>query len=106
MAGVIKAAGGSGRRGTTNVRGAGGNKRVLVGKGGSKKQAIGGGKKSVSGGKKSTQHQKKKPATAEELDKALDNYMMKDPKTAQAKLDADMNAYMAEIEDISMDDAL
>ena len=48
----------------------------------------------------------KKPATAEELDRALDSYMMKDPKTAQARLDDDMAAYMAEAEDLSMTESL
>ncbi|KAI8639950.1 hypothetical protein BD408DRAFT_420601 [Parasitella parasitica] len=48
----------------------------------------------------------KKPATADDLDKALDAYMMKDPKTAQAKLDAELTSYMDEAGDILMDDAL
>lgn len=46
----------------------------------------------------------KKPATAEDLDKALDAYMMKDPKTAQAKLDAELTSYMDEAGDILMDE--
>lgn len=92
MAGVLRGNGGAPR-----------HKRVMASAKGGKKQIGGSGKKVT--GKKQGQ-QKKKPATTEELDRALDNYMMKDPKTAQAKLDADMNAYMAEIEDINMDDAL
>jgi hypothetical protein len=47
----------------------------------------------------------KKP-TAEDLDKALDAYMMKDPKTAQAKLDAELTSYMDEAGDILMDETL
>jgi hypothetical protein len=48
----------------------------------------------------------KKPATAQDLDKSLDDYMMKDPKTMQARLDADITSYMAEAEDILMDENL
>lgn len=46
----------------------------------------------------------KKPATADDLDRALDAYMMKDPKTAQAKLDAELTSYMDEAGDILMDE--
>lgn len=54
--------------------------------------------------KKNLKQQKgKKPVTAESLDKALDSYMMKDPKTAQAKLDAELNSYM---DDAPVDDEL
>ncbi|KAI9302359.1 hypothetical protein BJ944DRAFT_242439 [Cunninghamella echinulata] len=49
------------------------------------------------------QQKNKKPLSAEALDKALDSYMMKDPKTAQAKLDAELNSYM---DDAPMDDDL
>lgn len=42
---------------------------------------------------------KKKPLTAEDLDKSLDDYMMKDPKTAQSRLDADLTKYMDEAND-------
>ncbi|KAL9546153.1 hypothetical protein MBANPS3_006799 [Mucor bainieri] len=61
--------------------------------------------------KQSTQQKQKKkvvkkPATAEDLDKALDAYMMKDPKTAQAKLDAELTSYMDEAGDILMDENL
>ncbi|KAI8090903.1 uncharacterized protein B0P05DRAFT_527904 [Gilbertella persicaria] len=49
---------------------------------------------------------KKKPVTAEDLDRAMDSYMMKDPKTAQAKLDAELTSYMDEAGDILMEDNL
>ncbi|CAO3633720.1 unnamed protein product [Cunninghamella echinulata] len=52
---------------------------------------------------KQQQQKSKKPLSAEALDKALDSYMMKDPKTAQAKLDAELNSYM---DDAPMDDDL
>ncbi|CEG70198.1 hypothetical protein RMATCC62417_06139 [Rhizopus microsporus] len=42
--------------------------------------------------------QKKKPLSQEDLDKSLDAYMMKDPKTAQAKLDEELTTYMQEAE--------
>ncbi|KAI8978523.1 hypothetical protein BDB01DRAFT_898745 [Pilobolus umbonatus] len=45
-----------------------------------------------------------KKMSAEDLDKSLDAYMMKDPKTAQAKLDAELNAYMDEAGDTIMED--
>ncbi|KAG2236175.1 hypothetical protein INT48_003794 [Thamnidium elegans] len=48
----------------------------------------------------------KKPSTAEDLDRALDDYMMKDPKAMQARLDDDITSYMAEAEDILMDENL
>lgn len=48
----------------------------------------------------------KKPASAEDLDRALDDYMMKDPKTMQARLDDDITSYMAEAEDILMEENL
>lgn len=63
-------------------------------------------------GKKQSPQQKqkkkevKKPATADDLDRALDAYMMKDPKTAQAKLDAELTSYMDEAGDILMDENL
>lgn len=65
-------------------------------------------KKKPTIGKKPSQKKKvvKKPASAQDLDKALDDYMMKDPKTMQARLDADITSYMAEAEDILMDDNL
>ncbi|KAF1796390.1 hypothetical protein FB192DRAFT_1404195 [Mucor lusitanicus] len=66
--------------------------------------------KQGSSGKQSPQQKQKKvakkPATAEDLDKALDAYMMKDPKTAQAKLDAELTSYMDEAGDILMDENL
>ncbi|CAO3648142.1 unnamed protein product [Cunninghamella blakesleeana] len=49
------------------------------------------------------QQKNKKPVTSESLDKALDSYMMKDPKTAQAKLDEELNSYM---DDAPVDDEL
>lgn len=48
----------------------------------------------------------KKPATAEDLDRALDDYMMKDPKSMKTRLDDDIESYMAEAEDILMDENL
>jgi hypothetical protein len=75
--------------------------------GGAKKQA---GKMAVNGKSKQTQAKGKKVVqkkpTTEDLDKALDAYMMKDPKTAQAKLDAELTSYMDEAGDILMDEAL
>ncbi|CEP12520.1 hypothetical protein [Parasitella parasitica] len=58
--------------------------------------------------KKQPQQKKKetKKPTADDLDRALDAYMMKDPKTAQAKLDAELTSYMDEAGDILMDEAL
>ncbi|KAI9022742.1 hypothetical protein CLU79DRAFT_835114 [Phycomyces nitens] len=47
--------------------------------------------------------EKPKKATAEDLDKALDAYMMKDPKTAQLKLDEEITSYMDEAGDILME---
>ncbi|KAG0170068.1 hypothetical protein DFQ28_002582 [Apophysomyces sp. BC1034] len=46
---------------------------------------------------------KPKKVTSEDLDKALDDYMMKDPKTAQSKLDLELTSYMDEADDILMD---
>lgn len=84
-----------------------GNKRVVAGKRGgvvAKKTSLLAKKKlQGKGGKKGGE---KKKLTAEDLDKALDNYMMKDPKAARARLDDDMNAYMAEAEDILMNEGL
>lgn len=77
------------------VRGAG-NKRVIGKKVVQKKKGV------VQKGKKVV----KKPATAEDLDRALDDYMMKDPKAMQARLDDDITSYMAEAEDILMDENL
>ncbi|KAI9259923.1 hypothetical protein BY458DRAFT_557709 [Sporodiniella umbellata] len=48
------------------------------------------------GGKDSKKNEKKKPLSADDLDRSLDAYMMKDPKTAQAKLDAELSSYMSE----------
>lgn len=45
---------------------------------------------------KKSDNKKKKPLSAEDLDKSLDAYMMKDPKTAQAKLDEELTSYMNE----------
>lgn len=39
---------------------------------------------------------KTKPVSKDDLDKSLDEYMMKDPKTAQARLDDELNAYLAD----------
>ncbi|KAI8370941.1 hypothetical protein BD560DRAFT_423723 [Blakeslea trispora] len=63
------------------------------------------GKKNGSQDKKN-QQKKKKPLTQEELDKAMDAYMMKDPKTAQAKLDAEISSYMDEANDLLMEETL
>ncbi|OBZ90816.1 hypothetical protein A0J61_01149 [Choanephora cucurbitarum] len=63
-------------------------------------------KKNGAQDKKKQQQQKKKPLTAEELDRAMDAYMMKDPKTAQAKLDAEITSYMDEANDLLMDEPL
>lgn len=46
--------------------------------------------KGKKGGKKA---EVKKPMTSEELDKEMDDYMMKDGKTAGKKLDEDMDGY-------------
>ncbi|KAI8147318.1 hypothetical protein BJV82DRAFT_575317 [Fennellomyces sp. T-0311] len=45
----------------------------------------------------------RKPVSAQDLDKSLDDYMMKDPKTAQSRLDAELNSYMDEAGDVLMD---
>ncbi|KAI8970453.1 hypothetical protein BDF20DRAFT_838810 [Mycotypha africana] len=59
------------------------------------------GKGKASTTQKNKQQQKsKKPLTAEQLDKALDSYMMKDSTYAQAKLDAELDSYMDEASDI------
>lgn len=39
------------------------------------------------------QQTRKKPLTAEELDRQMDDYMMRDEKTAGKKLDEDMESY-------------
>lgn len=83
-----------------------GNKRVVAGKRGgvvAKKSSLLGKKKLQGKGGKKVE---KKKLSAEDLDKALDSYMMKDPKAARARLDDDMNAYMAEAEDILMNEGL
>ncbi|KAL0077934.1 hypothetical protein J3Q64DRAFT_1288295 [Phycomyces blakesleeanus] len=54
-------------------------------------------------GQRGGRQEKPKRATAEDLDKALDAYMMKDPKTAQIKLDEEITSYMDEAGDILMD---
>ncbi|KAI8372956.1 uncharacterized protein BYT42DRAFT_53312 [Radiomyces spectabilis] len=69
------------------------------GKGAASSSSARGGKRADGRGKSKD----KKPATAEDLDKALDEYMMKDPKTAQSKLDAELSAYMDEAGDILME---
>lgn len=45
-------------------------------------------------GKGKGDQQKKKPVTKESLDMDLDNYMMRDEKTAKTTLDADLESYM------------
>lgn len=45
---------------------------------------------------KSKQDQKPKQVSKDDLDKSLDEYMMKDPKTAQARLDDELNQYLAD----------
>ncbi|KAI7858629.1 hypothetical protein BDC45DRAFT_565381 [Circinella umbellata] len=45
----------------------------------------------------------RKPVTAQDLDKSLDAYMMKDAKTAQTKLDDELDSYMDESGDVLMD---
>ncbi|KAG2183329.1 hypothetical protein INT43_006334 [Umbelopsis isabellina] len=42
------------------------------------------------------QDQKPKQVSKDDLDKSLDEYMMKDPKTAQARLDDELNQYLAD----------
>lgn len=39
---------------------------------------------------------KTKAVSKDDLDKSLDEYMMKDPKTAQARLDDELNSYLAD----------
>jgi hypothetical protein len=48
--------------------------------------------------------EKKKPMTADDLDKQMDVYMMKDKKSAQAKLDDELNSYMAEAPAIDLEE--
>ena len=51
------------------------------------------------GGKKAPpKREEKKAKTAEELDREMDEYMMKDEKVALKKLDEEMDAYKAEAE--------
>ncbi|KAI9480302.1 MAG: hypothetical protein EXX96DRAFT_537588 [Benjaminiella poitrasii] len=64
------------------------------------------GKNQKSPKKQNTTKKPNKKLTAEDLDKVLDSYMMKDPKTAQAKLDAELAAYMDDAPDILMDESL
>lgn len=55
------------------------------------------GKKAPAKGKKDTKKKEvKKPKTAEELDREMDDYMLKDEKTALKKLDEDMDSYKAQ----------
>ncbi|KAK4516836.1 uncharacterized protein ATC70_000161 [Mucor velutinosus] len=76
------------------------------------KRAVGKKQPTKQGSSKQSPQQKqkkkvaKKPATADDLDRALDAYMMKDPKTAQAKLDAELTSYMDEAGDVLMDENL
>ncbi|KAM3581356.1 hypothetical protein VKS41_006182 [Umbelopsis sp. WA50703] len=46
--------------------------------------------------KRKKQDQKPKQMSKDDLDKSLDEYMMKDPKTAQARLDDELNQYLAD----------
>lgn len=78
------------------------NSRMGKGAIGGKRQPTSKSKQQLQKGKKVTD---KKP-TVDDLDKALDAYMMKDPKTAQAKLDAELTSYMDEAGDILMDETL
>ncbi|ORY94884.1 hypothetical protein BCR43DRAFT_516510 [Syncephalastrum racemosum] len=55
-------------------------------------------KRAVKGGKDTKQKPKK--LSVDDLDKSLDAYMMKDSKTAQSKLDAELDSYMDDNDDI------
>lgn len=55
------------------------------------------------GGRGAKRGGKRTRLSATDLDKSLDDYMMKDPKTAQSRLDAELNEYMDESGDILMD---
>lgn len=72
--------------GKNTKRGAANNSNKRGGRGGAAKR----------GGKRTR-------LSATDLDKSLDDYMMKDPKTAQSRLDAELNEYMDESGDILMD---
>lgn len=54
------------------------------------------GKPKASGKGKNQERGKPKPMSKDDLDKSLDEYMMKDPKTAQARLDDELNQYLAD----------
>lgn len=45
---------------------------------------------------KTQERSKPKSMSKDDLDKSLDEYMMKDPKTAQARLDDELNQYLAD----------
>ncbi|KAI7887076.1 hypothetical protein K492DRAFT_232978 [Lichtheimia hyalospora FSU 10163] len=55
------------------------------------------------GGRGAKRGGKRTRLSATDLDKSLDDYMMKDPKTAQSRLDAELNEYMDDSGDILMD---
>ena len=60
---------------------------------------------SQKGGRGKEKKEPKKPVTQEELDRQMDDYMMKDPKTAEKKLEDDMDAYWAAKKSKGGDDA-
>ncbi len=77
----------------------GGKKR---GRGGSRRGgATAGGRGGSRGGKAGRGRRGKgAPVTKENLDKDLDDYMMKDTKTAKVNLDADLESYMMGVTDL------
>jgi hypothetical protein len=82
--------GGRAQRGVTKPMG----KKSAAGSGSGRGQE----KRSAKGGKDTKQKPKK--LSADDLDKSLDAYMMKDSKTAQSKLDAELDSYMDDNDDI------
>ncbi|KAI9493527.1 hypothetical protein BDB00DRAFT_872207 [Zychaea mexicana] len=63
----------------------------------------GSGRGAAGGGRGRSNDKSRKPVSAQDLDKSLDDYMMKDSKTAQSRLDAELNSYMDEGGDVLMD---
>ncbi|RKP26656.1 hypothetical protein SYNPS1DRAFT_27669 [Syncephalis pseudoplumigaleata] len=50
------------------------------------------------GGQRGGSRRTSKPLTKEQLDRELDNYVMRDNEMARNKLDSDLDAYMADVQ--------
>jgi hypothetical protein len=73
------------------------NTQKKVARNGAKRSAPNTSSKPKGKGKgKPQERTKAKPVSKDDLDKSLDEYMMKDPKTAQARLDDELNQYLAD----------